>query len=427
MAARPQTVIPFTRVSATVDSLEPQASPLLIPAPIEAAPKLAAGRLPLMAFVDAESERVLQESSVLAPFGRNYLIMRGGIVKAVEYLGVQRSPHRLIIDVSGVELPLSHMQALADVCEPGVTVIAIGDHNDVGLYRDLTEIGVADYIVKPLTRERLARALEPRTDRGELGRVTLKLGKVVTLIGARGGVGATTLAVNLGWHFANRQRRRVALVDLDLQHGDCSLLLNVKPTAGFREALANPFRIDHLLLERIMAAHGERLFVLGSEEPLTDNVQVSVEAIEKLFSVLRSQFHYVIVDVPRTPTPAYRCALDLADLRLVVADQTMRSVRDTVRLNALLNGNGGDHRTMLVVNRGGEAGRSGVSLKDMQAVLHVQPKSVIPFLPALLTDAANIGEVVSAGRSKFGDAVAALASELSGRPAQRRRWWKAKK
>jgi pilus assembly protein CpaE len=409
-----------------MDALEPSPSTLLTPAPLEAVPRLAAGRLPLMAFVDPESERVLHEASVLGSLGRN-LIMRGGIAKAVEYLGAQRSPYLLIVDISGVDLPLSQIQTLADVCEPGVTVIAIGDRNDVGLFRDLTDAGVSDYIVKPLTPELLKKALAPRSSSGELGRATLKLGKMVAFIGARGGVGSTTLAANLAWHLANRQSRRVALVDLDLQNGDCALLLNISPTPGLRDALANPLRLDNLLLERIMTPHGERLYVLGSEEPLLDNVQFTVTAIDTLFSVLRSQFHYVIVDVPRTPAAPYRRALDIADLRVLVADQTMRSVRDTVRLRAVLDEGGAEHRNVFVVNRAGEGGHHALSLKDMQGVLRIQPKSLIPFLPALLAAAAHNGEVAAARRGKFADAVAALALELSGRSRQQRRWWRAKR
>src|SRR5207237_5255204 len=130
--------------------------------------------------------------------------------------------------------------------------------------------GVSNYIVKPLTRELLTKALAPKPSSGEMGTraAALKLGKMVSFIGARGGVGTTTLATNLAWHLANRQSRRVALVDLDLQHGDCSLLLNIENTPGFREALANPLRLDNLLLDRIMTQVGERLYVLGSHERL---------------------------------------------------------------------------------------------------------------------------------------------------------------
>src|SRR6516164_5350447 len=196
-----------------------------------------AGRLPTMAFVDAETERILQESSVV--LGRNEII-RGGITQAIKYLNEQRSPHLLIVDISGIDLPLSQIHILADVCEPGTAVVALGDHNDVGLYRDLQEAGVSQYIVKPLTRELLTKALSPKPIASEITRPGLKLGKMVSFVGARGGVGTTTLAGNLAWHLANRQARRVVLVDLDLQHGDCSLLFNLNALPGFRDAMANP-------------------------------------------------------------------------------------------------------------------------------------------------------------------------------------------
>src|SRR6201984_834694 len=196
-------------------------------------------------------------------------------------------------------LPISQMHALAEVCEPGVTVIAIGDRNEIGLYRDLLHAGVTDYIVKPLTSQLIARALNQRTGPREPARIQKKLGTMTALIGSRGGVGTTTLAVNLAWHLANRQSRRVALVDLDLQNGDCALALNIKPNSGLREALGNPLRIDNTLLDRVMAPIGDRLFVLSSEEPLRDNIQFTAEAVETLVSALREQFHYVILDAPR--------------------------------------------------------------------------------------------------------------------------------
>jgi pilus assembly protein CpaE len=395
--------------------------------PYEAEPQVAAGRLPLMAFVDAETERVLQESSVLLGHSA---IMRGGITKAIDHLSEQRSPHLLIVDISGIDLPLSQIHTLADVCEPGTNVVAIGDHNDVGLYRDLQDAGVSNYIVKPLTRELLTTALTPKTNSGEMGRAarSVKLGKMVSFIGARGGVGTTTLACNLAWHLANRQSRRVALVDLDLQNGDCPLLFNITTTPGLRDALANPLRLDPLLLDRIMTQHGERLFVLGSEEPLHENMQITAIAIDTLFSVLRSQFHYVIVDVPRIPAPAFRRALEIADRRIIVVDQTMRAMRDAVRLAKMFGDSeipgaehSAEHRNIFIVNRVGE--HHALSLTDVHKVLQVQPTSMVPFLPSLVTPAAHHGLMAADKRGKFADAVATVALELSGRK-QRQRWWR---
>lgn len=388
---------------------------------IEPILRIAAGRLPMMAFVDPDTARLLQDASVLP--GRNE-VLRGGIAKAIEYLSEQRSPHLLIVDISGVELPLSEIQMLADVCEPGTKVIAIGDHNDVALYRDLQTVGITDYLVKPLTRELITKALAPKANgSGEMARgpTTLKLGKMVAIIGARGGVGTTTLAANLAWYLANRQSRRVALVDLDLQHGDCSLLFNVETTPGLRDALANPLRLDPLLLERIMTQHGERLFVLGGEEPLQEHVQFAPAAVDTLFSVLRSQFHYVIVDVPRIPIPAYRRAFENADRRVIVVDQTMRSMRDAVRLKKAFGDTPGSEQPIFVLNREDEAGSHGLSHKEIIAVLQAMPTATIPFLPKLVTPAAHHA-TVAARQRKFGNAIAALALEISGR-TRRRRWF----
>src|SRR5262249_31222654 len=96
-----------------MDTIMTAGPSLLLASPTtETAPKLAAGRLPFMAFVDAETDRVLQESS--ASLGR-FAVMRGGIAKAIEYLSEERSPQLLIVDISGVDMPLSQMQILADV------------------------------------------------------------------------------------------------------------------------------------------------------------------------------------------------------------------------------------------------------------------------------------------------------------------------
>jgi pilus assembly protein CpaE len=289
----------------------------------------------------------------------------------------------------------------------------------------LVDAGVSNYIVKPVTRELLAKALAPKLNLGDIGRSALKLGKMVTFVGARGGVGTTTLAANLAWHLANKQSRRVALVDLDLHHGDCALTFNIHNTPGFRDALANPLRLDHLLLDRIMTQHGERLFVLGSEEPLHENMQFTVPAIDALFSVLRSQFHYVIVDVPRTSTPANRRALEIADRRIIVVDQTMRAMRDAVRLAKMFGGDGdsAEHSALFVVNRVGEFRQHAVTINDVQKVLQVPPTSTVPFLPSLIAPSAHQGLVAAGKRGKFADAVATLAMELSGRK-RKQSWWR---
>jgi pilus assembly protein CpaE len=392
-------------------------SSLQSPAPIEKTTKRRAARARLMAFVaDGQSEASLQACLPNLSFP-NATITRGGIGAAIKHLGTERSPECIIVDISGADMPASRMHDLAELCEPGVTVIAIGDRNDVGLYRDLTKAGVTEYIVKPVTPQLLAKALAPTSGAPEGSAISRKLGTVIAVVGARGGVGTTTLAINLAWFLADRKHRRILLLDLDLQNGDCALTLNLKPTPGLREALANPLRIDNVFLERVVAVHSERLFVLSAEEPLRADAEFGAEAVETLVGVLRTQFHYIIVDVPRIPAAPYRRALDVADVRLIVADQTLRSVRDTVRLRDAFNDGDTAHRNILVVNRSGEGGRQAMTLEEM-AKVELRPRVVIPFRPKLFAVTGL------PRRGAFTEAAAALAAEISGRLPERNPWWR---
>jgi pilus assembly protein CpaE len=392
-------------------------SPLQSPAPIEKTARPAAGRVRLMSFVlDGRSEASLNSCFSHLSIS-NATIKRGGIARALEYLSVERSPETIIVDISGSDMPASQVHNLAELCEPGVTVIAIGDRNDVGLYRDLMQAGVSEYIVKPITVQLLAKALSSTPTVAEGSPISSKLGKMVAVVGARGGVGATTLVMNLAWYLANRQNRRVLLLDLDLQNGDCALALNLKPTPGLREALVNPVRIDSVFLERTVAILGDRLFVLSAEEPLRADAEFTAEAVETLVAVLRTQFHYIIADVPRIPAASYRQALDIADVRVIVADQTLRSVRDTVRLRDALGERDPASSDFLVVNRCGEGGCQAVTLEEM-AKVKLRPNFVIPFRPKLFTAPGP------AGRGAFTEAVAALAAEISGRVPERKQWWR---
>jgi len=382
-------------------------SPLESPAPIEKAAKPQPGRARLMAFLSGGQSEVALNTCLSKLAISDFTIKRGGITRAIKYLSIERSPENIIVDISGVEMPASQVHELAALCEPGVTVVAIGDRNDIGLYRDLLQAGVSEYIVKPVTAQLLAKALSSTHGAAEGGLISRKRGKMVAAIGARGGVGTTTLAINLAWYLANRQSCRVLLLDLDLQTGDCALALNLEPTPGLREALTNPMRIDDVFLERTVAVHGERLFVLSAEEPLRAETDFTADAVETLVGVLRSQFHYVVADVPRIPAAPFSRALDIADIRVIVADQTLRSVRDAMRLRNAFVESDDAHRDLLVVNRSGESGRLGMTLDEM-AKVRLRPEFVIPFRPKRFA-APGVTRNLA-----FTEAVAALAAEISG-------------
>jgi pilus assembly protein CpaE len=376
-----------------------------------------------MAFVgDAESERVIRRTlPELAAEADS--VCRGGVAKAIEHLTEHRSPALLIVDISGQELPLSKIHRLSEACEPGVQVIAIGDCNEISLYRDLVQSGIADYVVKPLTIETVSRAVEVATCHVAGTAVSQKVGNVIAVMGTRGGIGTTTVAVNLAWNLANRAGRRVALVDLDLQTGDCGLMLDLKPTSALREALENSSRVDKLYLERVMVPHGDRLFVLNAEESLRDELRFAPDGVEKLITALQSDFHYVVIDVPRLPSAATHRAIEIAALRVLVADETIRSAREIVRLRGVLGQGRGTERNLLVINFSGERRPGYIPRKEFLDTIEMQAALAIPLMSKSHASSAHYGEPQAAHRGPIAQAIETLAGEISGRPAAPGKWW----
>jgi pilus assembly protein CpaE len=377
------------------------------------------GRERFTAFVsDEASERVVKQciGDLNIPFSS---VHRGGIGRAISHLSAERSPSILMVDVAGVEMPVTQIHHLAEVCEPGVSVIVVGERNDVGLYRDLIQAGVSDYIVKPLTRALVQAAVQPLLNTGTapVAPVSQKTGRIVGVLGTRGGVGATTIATNLAWHLANNENRRVALMDLDLHFGDAALTLDVKITGGLREILETPQRVDELFLDRAMTRCGERLFVLAGEERIDQTIRYDRTALEPVLNMLRKQFHYVIVDIPRSNEVFLPQLMEMANMRLLVADQTARSVRDTLRLRALLDSPQVGQRNLLVVNRVGEQGKGGIELADLSSTIGMTVDVAIPFHPKSAVTAANAGLPVVGNRGPIATSITQIAEELSGRRA----------
>ena len=154
-------------------------------------------------------------------------------------------------------------------------MLLIGEVDSVDFYREVTrKLGAQDYLSKPLTSDKVARRF------GEIvaGRApvadSVQGGGLVVITGVKGGVGATTLAVNLGGHFGVSMSRHTVILDPDLHLGDMSFLLNIKPGPGLRMALAAPERIDALLAERAAQPVAGRLHMLAGDEPLATRAEL---------------------------------------------------------------------------------------------------------------------------------------------------------
>ncbi len=347
----------------------------------------------------------------------NPAIASGGVADAVRRLGNVTTPELLVVDLTSANDPMSEIGALADVCDEGTQVLAIGDVNDIALYRALLAFGVHDYLVKPIDPAILAASLtrakdgpQPAEPAGETA------GRVVAVVGTRGGVGATTVAVNVAWMLAHEQGLRVALVDLDLFFGSCGLTLDLEAGRGFREALENPSRIDGLFIERAMVRADDNLFVLSAEEALDYAISFDPSAIELLIEHLRRDFQAVVVDLPRFAARTQTSILTPPSSVVLVSEPSLAGTRDTQRLVKLFANGAPKAEISVVLNRVGANKGAEVSRRDFEAGAETKARFVVPFEPKTLAATTGTGKPLAkvAKGSKTTQALRALSVEVAG-------------
>ncbi len=283
-----------------------------------------------MVFVsDVDSVGVIRQS--LGDVGlKNAVFISGDVKTATEAMAQGSSPRMLIVDISNVDDPSARITELAQVCEPGVAVIVIGTDNDIRLYRALKAAGVAEYFFKPLVRNVVARACDAIL-KGTVTSPTTSTGRLVIVLGVRGGVGATTIAVSTAWHMAETHKRWVMLLDVDLFNGDAALQLDQSPGHALAEAFARPDRVDELFLERGAIHVAPRLDLLASLESYASSVTVEEAALLSLLETLLRRYRFVIVDVPATLALRLNQVLHLPSLCILISNGTLVGARDVGR------------------------------------------------------------------------------------------------
>jgi pilus assembly protein CpaE len=345
---------------------------------------------------------------------RNAAIVEGGVVAAQGQLQQQSPPTLLIVDVDDAEDPVQALYALAELCPPEMSVIAVGQRNDLNLYRDLIELGVTDYLPKPISVPMLERALR-RNKRGHNSDEPSKA-QVITLMGARGGVGTTTIAAGLAWCLAHVHHRTVAVVDLDLHFGNLALSLDLVPGPGLREALEYPARMDARLLGSAMLHESPQLNVLAAEEPLVDSPQVAAGAADALVTVLRNDCDFIIVDLPRHLDELVRRTLTIATTIGVVTDLSLAAARDTLRLVEFNRVLAPTAKHMVLGNQVGAPHRGEVGRTEFERVVGLSLDAGIPFeaQAALTTSSTGTALPAALRNSKAAAELGALTEQICG-------------
>ena len=387
-------------------AMETSARAMEIPVP-------APTRAPFLGFtVDAETR-----STLLALAGdRGWpaeCVRDGCVPEATAQLAGAATPETLVVDIGTDGSPFEDLSVLADACDAGTRVVVLGEVNDVALFRRLRALGVEDYLLKPVTREVLGAALrQSASARASEGADD---GRLIAVMGACGGAGASTVALNLAWTMAHECGLRVALVDFDLGFGSIALALDIEPGRGFRDALESPGRIDGLFIERAMVRVGQGLFVLAAEESFDAPHTWDEGAVARLLRRLKGDFDALVVDLPRAMGQAMP-VIGEADTLVVVSDLTLAGARDSLRLLELAAGVAPGARVRIAINRVRGGARLELELRQFERVLGRKVDARLPFDPKAAAQSANAGKTIveTSRRGRLGRALGELGGALAG-------------
>ncbi len=323
----------------------------------------------------------------------NLKVYMGGLPAAIEFYRNESTPSLIIFEsaLRGPEL-FEQLSQLASNCDADTKVVMVGAVNDIKLYRELMEQGLSEYLVPPfhpLTFIRSISDLYADPDKPFVGRV-------IAFLGAKGGVGSSTLAHNVAWGLATKMGQETALVDMDSNWGTTGLDFNYDSSQGLEEALADPERMDETLLDRIMIRHTEKLSILPAAATLGSTEAIPAASYETLVNGIRGLSPLTVLDMPHIWSEWSSTILKGADEIVITATPDLANLRNAKNLIEFLKTTRpNDKPPLLVINKTGVPKTAEIPIKDFAAAVGIKPALVLGYEPVVYTEASNDGKMLS--------------------------------
>jgi pilus assembly protein CpaE len=322
----------------------------------------------------------------------------GGLEGAVQHYVVNPTPDLIILDTS---LPrdrlLPQLDALAEHCDAGTKVIICGRINDVLLYRELLKRGVSEYLVSPVQPGQLLESISNLYS----DPASAPIGHAVAFVGAKGGVGASTLCHNTAWCLSEQLRANVVIADLDLAFGTTGLDFNQDPVQGIADALAAPERMDDVLLDRLLTKCTQHLSIFAAPVVLDRDYDLDPASCQHVLDVVRQNVPFVVLDLPHLWSSWNKQQLLQADEIVVVAEPDLANLRNTKNiLDFLKQTRRNDNAPHVVLNRVGMPKRPEIPVKDFCQSLEVIPTAIIEYDADSFGQAANNGQMLEEAAKK---------------------------
>lgn len=351
----------------------------------------------------------------------NLRVNSGGVSAAANMFAGSPTPNLLILEThADAHTLIEELGQLAGVCDPDTRVVVVGHVNDVSLYRDLVRNGVSEYIVAPVSMADVIGVISMIFVDPDAA----PLGRSIAFVGAKGGVGSSTLAHNCAWSISSLFSNEVILADLDLAFGTANLNFDNDPTQGIAEAVFSPDRLDEVFLDRLLAKCSEHLSMLAAPSMLDRTYDFSGDAFLPILDIIQRNAPVSVLDVPHVWTEWTRKVLCAADEIVITATPDLANLRNTKNLfDTLRKLRPNDHQPLLILNQVGMAKRPEIAPDVFCDPLEIEPMAIIPFDAPLFGEAANSGLMIaeSSARSPIAESIAQIAHVVTGRAEVRKR------
>ncbi len=351
-------------------------------------------RISIQAFCElpetAEVVQIAAEDRRLAK--AHVSVHMGGVPAGVAHYQESPTPNLILIESS---LPrqelLGELDRLAECCDAGTKVVVVGHYNDVLLYRELLKRGVSEYLVAPIVPLQMMESIsnlynDPESD---------PVGNVVAFVGAKGGVGSSTICHNISWIISETLQSDVVIADLDLAFGTTSLDFNQDPVQGIAEALSSPERLDEVLLDRLLTKCTERLSIFAAPVMLDRDYDLSADACDMVIDVVRQNVPFVMVDLPHTWTSWTKRLLLSADEVVITATPDLANLRNAKNIVDLVRqSRSNDGPPKLIINMAGTPKRQEIPVKEFCQHLDLQAAAIIEYDAETFSNASANGRMI---------------------------------
>ena len=316
----------------------------------------------------------------------------GGIATATEFYQSAPTPNLIMLESRAEPRELlDQLAQLAEHCDPSSKVVVIGHYNDIGLYRELIRSGISEYVVAPISIIDVVSVVssifvDPEAE---------PMGRSIAFIGAKGGVGSSTMAHNLAWAMSSLFKSEVVVADLDLAFGTANINFDQDPAQGIAEAVFSPERIDEVYLDRLLAQCAEHLSLLAAPSTLDRVYDFDTEAFSHIIDTAQRSAPTLVLDVPHIWSGWSKNTLTKADEIVITAMPELASLRNTKNLVDMLKRlRPNDPPPKLILNQTGIPKRPEISAQDFADPLGITPMAIVPFDPQLFGSAANNGRML---------------------------------